>query len=269
IYLNNQINQTLESIAQAIFKSWFVDFDPVRAKIAAKLEGKNPELAAMCAISGTSEAEIEQMAEENLAELRATAALFPDELVESELGEVPKGWSVSKVDDILKRIKIKKRFKKNDVNEFGQTFVLEQGSNIILGFHDNEGSISASKEEPAFIFGDHTCITRLMLSNFDVSENVIAVKGKERNSYWTYYAIKDLQKFQEYRRHWMELTSKQVVVADVRLTDYFAKKVKILHEDIEYSLRENLVLMNLRNTLLPKLLSGEISVSSFQEDTND
>lgn len=269
IHLNNQINQTLESIAQAIFKSWFIDFDPVRAKIAAKLEGKNPELAAMCAISGTSEAEIEQMAEENLAELRATAALFPDELVESELGEVPKGWSVSKVDDILKRIKIKKRFKKNDVNEFGQTFVLEQGSNIILGFHDNEGSISASKEEPAFIFGDHTCITRLMLSNFDVSENVIAVKGKERNSYWTYYAIKDLQKFQEYRRHWMELTSKQVVVADVRLTDYFAKKVKILHEDIEYSLRENLVLMNLRNTLLPKLLSGEISVSSFQEDTND
>ena len=55
----------------------------------------------------------------------------------------------------------------------------------------------------------------------------------------------------------------------VNLTDYFAKKVKILHEEIEYSLRENLVLMNLRNTLLPKLLSGEISVSSFQEDTND
>ncbi len=267
--INTQINQTLESIAQAIFKSWFIDFDPVRAKIVAKQNGADPELAAMCVISGKSEAELRQMAKEDFAELQATAALFPDELVESELGEVPKGWSVSKVDDILKRIKIKKRFKKNDVNEFGQTFVLEQGSNIILGFHDNEGSISASKEEPAFIFGDHTCITRLMLSNFDVSENVIAVKGKERNSYWTYYAIKDLQKFQEYRRHWMELTSKQVVVADVRLTDYFAKKVKILHEDIEYSLRENLVLMNLRNTLLPKLLSGEISVSSFQEDTND
>lgn len=266
IYINNKINQTLESIAQAIFKSWFIDFDPVRAKIAAKQEGKDSELAAMCAISGKSEQELQQMAEDDLAELRATAALFPDELVESELGEVPKGWSVSKVDDILKRIKIKKRFKKNDVNEFGKTFVLEQGSNIILGFHDNEGSISASKEEPAFIFGDHTCITRLMLSNFDVSENVIAVTGKERNSYWTYYAIKDLQKFQEYRRHWMELTSKQVVVADVRLTDYFAKKVKILHEDIEYSLRENLVLMNLRNTLLPKLLSGEIDISVMNRE---
>ena len=262
--LNTQINQTLESIAQVIFKSWFVDFDPVRAKIAAKQNGEDPELAAMCAISGKSEEELQQMPEEDLTELQATAALFPDELVESELGEVPKGWSITKVDDILNRIKIKKRFKKNDVNEFGRTFVLEQGSNVILGFHNEEGSIPASKEEPAFIFGDHTCITKLMLSNFDVSENVIAVTGKKRNSYWTYYAIKDLQKFQEYRRHWMELTSKQVVVADVRLTDYFAKKVKILHEDIEYSLRENLVLMNLRNTLLPKLLSGEIDVSGLQ-----
>lgn len=263
IHLNNQINQTLESIAQAIFKSWFIDFDPVRAKIAAKQEGKDPELASMCAISGKSEAEIEQMAEDDFAELQATAALFPDELVESELGEVPKGWSVSKVDDILKRIKIKKRFKKNDVNEFGKTFVLEQGSNIILGFHDNEGSIPASKEEPVFIFGDHTCITKLMLSNFDVSENVIAVTGKERNSYWTYYAIRDLQKFQEYRRHWMELVSKQVVMADLNLTDYFAKKVKTLHEEIENFVHENLVLINLRDTLLPKLLSGEVDVSDL------
>jgi type I restriction enzyme S subunit len=46
----------------------------------------------MCAISGKSEAELEQMAEDDFAELQATAALFPDELVESELGEVPKGW---------------------------------------------------------------------------------------------------------------------------------------------------------------------------------
>ena len=64
----------------------------------------------------------------------------------------------------------------------------------------------------------------------------------------------------------MELTSKQVVVADINLTDYFAKKVKILHEEIEYSVRENLVLMNLRNTLLPKLLSGEIDISVMNRE---
>ncbi|WP_407545362.1 restriction endonuclease subunit S [Acinetobacter baumannii] len=99
---NNQINQTLESIAQALFKSWFIDFDPVRAKIAAKQEGNDPELAAMCAISGKSETELEQMAEDDFAELQATAALFPDELVESELGEVPKGWELQQFKDIAK-----------------------------------------------------------------------------------------------------------------------------------------------------------------------
>ena len=100
IHLNNQINQTLESIAQALFKSWFVDFDPVRAKIVAKQEGNNPEFAAMCVISGKSEVELHQMAEDDFAELQATAALFPDELVESELGEVPKGWEVNSLGNI-------------------------------------------------------------------------------------------------------------------------------------------------------------------------
>ena len=104
IHLNNQINQTLESIAQALFKSWFIDFDPVRAKIAAKQEGKDTELAAMCAISGKSEAELEQMAKEDFAELQDTAALFPDEFVDGELGEVPKGWEISKISKIGKVI---------------------------------------------------------------------------------------------------------------------------------------------------------------------
>ena len=99
IRINNQINQTLEAIAQAIFKSWFIDFEPVRAKIAAKQTGQDPERAAMCAISGKNEAELEQMASDDFAELQATAALFPDELVESELGTVPKGWSVQKIKD--------------------------------------------------------------------------------------------------------------------------------------------------------------------------
>ena len=74
IALLRETNATLEAIAQALFKSWFVDFDPVRAK----LEGRTPE--------GMDE---------------ATAALFPDEFEESELGLVPKGWRVSTLQDLL------------------------------------------------------------------------------------------------------------------------------------------------------------------------
>jgi restriction endonuclease S subunit len=73
IALLRETNATLEAIAQALFKSWFVDFNPVRAK----MEGRVPE--------GMDE---------------ATAALFPDALVESELGLVPKGWRVGTLADL-------------------------------------------------------------------------------------------------------------------------------------------------------------------------
>lgn len=73
ITLLRETNTTLEAIAQALFKSWFIDFDPVRAK----MEGRAPE--------GMDE---------------ATAALFPDSFEESELGLVPKGWRVGTLADV-------------------------------------------------------------------------------------------------------------------------------------------------------------------------
>jgi type I restriction enzyme S subunit len=74
ITLLRETNTTLEAIAQAMFKSWFVDFDPVHAKI----QGLAPE--------GVDE---------------ATAALFPDSFEESALGPVPKGWRIGRLDDLL------------------------------------------------------------------------------------------------------------------------------------------------------------------------
>lgn len=98
---NQQINQTLEQIAQAIFKSWFVDFDPVKAKIAAKQNGQDPERAAMCVISGKTDEELDQLNPEQRQQLAATAALFPDELVDSELGGVPEGWNVKPLPELI------------------------------------------------------------------------------------------------------------------------------------------------------------------------
>ena len=72
IELNQKMNQTLEEIAKAIFKSWFVDFDPVRAKAERRPTGIPPEIT----------------------------DLFPDELVDSEIGEIPKGWEVKTISDL-------------------------------------------------------------------------------------------------------------------------------------------------------------------------
>ena len=73
IELNRRMNETLEAIARAIFKSWFVDFDPVRAKSEGRDPGLPPHLA----------------------------DLFPDSFEDSELGEIPKGWEVGSLDSVL------------------------------------------------------------------------------------------------------------------------------------------------------------------------
>ena len=107
IQLNTQINQTLEQIAQALFKSWFVDFDPVRAKVQALSDGlslEQAELAAMQAISGKTPEELTALSQtqpERYAELAETAKAFPCEMVEVDGVEVPKGWGLKPFGSLL------------------------------------------------------------------------------------------------------------------------------------------------------------------------
>ena len=115
IQLNTQINQTLEQIAQALFKSWFVDFDPVRAKVQALSDGlslEQAELAAMQAISGKTPKELTALSQtqpDRYAELAETAKAFPCEMVEVDGVEVPKGWRIGTFTDITesRREKVK------------------------------------------------------------------------------------------------------------------------------------------------------------------
>ena len=114
IDLNTQINQTLEEIAQALFKSWFVDFEPVRAKVQALSDGfslEQAELAAMQAISGKKTKELTALSQtqpERYAELAKTAKAFPCEMVEVDGVEVPKGWEVKPLGDLISFVKGKK-----------------------------------------------------------------------------------------------------------------------------------------------------------------
>ena len=105
--LNTQINQTLEQIAQALFKSWFVDFDPVRAKVQALSEGlslEQAELAAMQEISGKTPEELTALSQaqpDYYAELVETAKAFTCEMVEVDGVEVPRGWEVKPLPEII------------------------------------------------------------------------------------------------------------------------------------------------------------------------
>jgi type I restriction enzyme S subunit len=104
IDLNRRINQSLEAMAHAIFKSWFVDFDPVKAKIAATQEGRDPLRAAMSAISGKSDAEIDALPPAQYDPLAATAALFPDEMDQSASDPAPKGWNLKALAQLTDKI---------------------------------------------------------------------------------------------------------------------------------------------------------------------
>ena len=289
IHLNNQINQTLESIAQAIFKSWFIDFDPVRAKIAAKLEGKNPELAAMCAISGTSEAEIERMAEENLAELRATTALFPDELVESELGEVPKGWEVTRFNKIILQY----------IDNRGKTPPTQiDGIPLLEVKHLPEGSLNpdlntekrvsletfnnwfrAHLQEDDLIISTVGTIGRLCIIPADkkltIAQNILGLRFKkdEVNPLFMYYQM-DSCKFRNDVNARLVITVQasikrkdletiDLLKPDINIQNVFAEKIKpfVLSQQSDESLK----LIDIRDTLLPKLLSGEVSVEDIKQ----
>lgn len=235
IELNQRMNETLEGMARAIFKSWFVDFDPVHAKA----EGREPE--------GMDS---------------ATAALFPAVFNNDGL---PEGWEAVKVEEVLKRSRVKNRYKKTDVDVCGETPVFEQGSDILLGYHNGIAEFQATPDKPMFIFGDHTCVTKLSCRPFDVSQNVIPLEGSIRDTIWTYYAVSELQKFEEYRRHWAELVAKQLCLPDENTTKAFSEHVLPLLLQKEHNEKQNQTLAALRDTLLPKLISGELRVDTATE----
>ncbi len=259
IELNRRMNETLEAMAQALFKSWFVDFDPVIDNALASGKEIPAELSERAAVR----AALGDKRQPLPAEIRT---LFPDEFTDSaELGWIPKGWKVGVVGDILERLSVKKRYKKMDVADYGVTPVYEQGASLLLGYHDGEAEIEATLESPAFIFGDHTCVTKLSCESFSISENVIPLKGKQFPTYWVYYAIQGKQSFEEYRRHWMELIVKPVIFPSVELGEAFSVSVK------DWSLKKTTlshqqpILTRIRDTLLPKLLSGEVRIPDAEK----
>ncbi len=286
ILLNNQINQTLESIAQAIFKSWFIDFDPVRAKIAAKQEGQDPELAAMCTISGKSEEELQQMADDDFAELQATAALFPDELVESELGEVPNGWEVGKLQEVID-LNPRRTLKKDSLAPYlDMKNVRTQGHlvdevilrNMTSGTKFINGDTLLARITPCLENGK-TAYVDFLLDN-EVgwgSTEFIVLRPKEHLPTALGYFIARQENFRTLAIQSMTGTSGRqranadtlanqswlIYPADLMIVfDKYAGKY-LTH--IKNNGLQNGILKNIRDALLPKLLSGELDATLLKK----
>ncbi len=232
IELNRRMNETLEAMARALFKSWFVDFDPVRAKAA----GRKPE-----GIDAD------------------TAALFPSEFEDSELGKIPKGWRVGTFNNIIERLSVGEKYDQWSASPYGKIPILDQGKTGIIGYHDNQPGINASTEKPVVVFANHTCYMRLITFPFSAIQNVLPFIGNGVDTIWVYYATFGKQQFIEYKGHWPDFVINEVVIPNMPLTELFTKQVKPLVLRAKKNESENVTLITIRDILLPKLLSGKLT----------
>jgi len=299
IELNSKINQTLEQMAQAIFKSWFVDFEPVKAKIAALEAGGSEDdalLAAMQAIAGstlfatdTADADAQtQLARlqtehpEQYATLRATAELFPSAMQESELGEIPEGWNAGQLSDIAMFTSNRISVEELSVETYISTENMLENKAGIRNAASLPSAATVIKFEPLHILVSNIrpYFKKIWLANFNGgrSADVLGFESKHQGTSEFLYNLLYQDQFFDY----MMLTSKgakmprgdkdaimqfAIAVPPVELMKYFSQRVEAFYNLINMNRSGGRSLSELRDTLLPKLLSGEIDVSALADNT--
>ena len=259
IELNRQMNETLEAMARAIFKSWFIDFDPVRAKA----EGRDPGLP------------------------KPLADLFPDSFEDSELGEIPKGWRVGKISDlaILSRDGVTpgdfpdEVFDHYSIPAFdeGRTPTQEAGEAI----KSNKSIVPAdcvllsklNPRLPRVWLPDVQSARRSVCS----TEYLIAVPrlGVPRkflygllssDAFLSEFATLVTGTSGSHQRVKPEsLLQMDTVIGPESIVQRFASWVTPLLERVRSNIADSGTLAALRDTLLPKLISGELRVGTARE----
>ena len=275
IHLNTQINQTLEQIAQALFKSWFVDFDPVRAKVQALSDGlslEQAELAAMQAISGKTPEELTALSQtqpERYAELAETAKAFPCEMVEVDGVEVPKGWEYCSFGDVSecfdsKRIPLSKQQRekrKGNIPYYGATSVMDYVDEAI--FDDIYLLVG---EDGSVLKEDGTPFTQYIWGKSWVNNHAHVLKG--RNGISTEHLMIFIQQTNisayitgavQLKLNQKNMNSIPFLKANNAINAFFAEYIESLYAKIRKNFDENKVLEATRDLLLPKLLSGNFS----------
>lgn len=273
--INSDTNHTLEQIAQALFKSWFVDFDPVKAKIETLAQGgsaADAELAAMSAISAKTLDELHGLKANNseaFNKLAQTAALFPAAMQDSELGEIPEGWEVKQLSEICQVIN-GRAYKNTEFKTEGTPIVRIQNlsnrgktvySDLELPpekYIDREDFIYAWSAT----FGPHIwrgpkSIYHYHIWKMEVDESVIsryflylsmfrkteAMKNAGTGSIFTHLTKKIME-------------SQHVLIGDQAINNKFSDIIVPIFDQISSLKSESTHLADIRDALLPKLLIG-------------
>jgi putative type-1 restriction enzyme hindVIIP specificity protein len=287
IDLNTQINQTLEQIAQALFKSWFVDFDPVRAKVQALSDGlslEQAELSAMQAISGKTAEELTALLQtqpDRYAELAETAKAFPCEMVEIDGVEVPKGWEMKALSDLGQIIcgktpsKSNKEFYGDDVpfikipDMHNQVFITQTTDNLSV--------VGANSQSKKYIPAKSICVSCIATvglvsmtskpSHTNQQINSI-IPDDEQSCEFLYLSLKQpsmtkyLKDLASGGSATLNLNTStfskiEIITPSKEIIDIFQKVIYIFEKILSNSIK-NKRLTEIRDLLLPRLLNGEI-----------
>ena len=186
-------------------------------------------------------------------------------MVDSELGKIPEGWRVETVREMVARRKAGKVYRSKDVLDEGKVVVIDQSTDEFLGFHNEVPGHEASPERPIAIFGDHTCKMQLMTTHFSVGPNVIPFDTKKQISLqYLYYLIKSMITTKEYKRHWNELITNRVLLAEENIQLKFTDLIIVILESIRLKQEQNQTLRKTRDLLLPRLISGRLDVEDLE-----
>lgn len=197
---------------------------------------------------------------------------FPEyekvKMIESgtEFGEIPEGWEVKNVGDVLKKIKRQKKLKKQDYVDCGSLPVVDQGSGLVGGYTNDVESLYEG-DLPVIIFGDHTRRLKFIDFPFVVGADgtqLLIANTKRLPITLFYYALKsiDLSNF-AYARHFKFLKAEKIIVSDEKTAEKFHQFVSPMREEIKNLTIQNQKLRQTRDLLLPRLVSGEIDVSDL------
>ncbi len=259
IELNRRMNETLEGIARALFKSWFIDFDPVRAKA----EGRQPF---------GMDAE--------------TAALFPDQFEDSELGEIPKGWKIGAIQDYYDILGGTTPSTKvagywggsipfatpKDLSTVSSSYLVSTERSITDEGLSQIGSGIIRKG--SFLLSSRAPIGYMAFNDVDVAINQGIIAAASKSSLSPSY----IYFWSSFKMEYIKSVANGSTFLEVSKGSF--KKLKMLappseligifnsHVDQQLSAilnneKENRTLVELRDSLLPKLISGEIRVNGI------
>jgi len=253
IELNRKMSATLEAMARALFKSWFVDFDPVRAKSEDRDPGLPPEIA----------------------------ALFPDSFEDSELGDIPKRWRASSLGEVA--VNERRGISHNDIPEGTPYIGLEHmpRRSIALGRWDHAAQLESNKSQ--FRQGD---ILFGKLRPYFHKVGVAPVAGvcstdilvvSPASTDWAAFVLMHLSSDELVahtdrcstgtkmpRASWEHISRYEVTLPPVTVVRSFTMAIAPMAERIVAAIHESRTLAVLRDALLPKLISGELRVTEAE-----